>query len=100
MPSAWSDKDERQYEHVKQSEKERGVGEDRAEEIAGRTVNKHRRQEGRTPNRTTQGTGNPTHGLQSRSKNELYNRAKELKIEGRSRMAKDELARAIRRKER
>ena len=100
MPSAWSDKDERMYDHVKESEKERGVGADRAEKIAARTVNRQRREEGRTPNRTTQGTGNPTHGLQARSKNELYNRAKELKIEGRSKMDKDELAEAIRRKER
>lgn len=48
MPKAWSDKDERQYEHVKESEKERGHSNDRAEEIAARTVNKQRREEGRT----------------------------------------------------
>jgi len=49
MPQqAWSDKDERQYEHVKESEKERGRSTDRAEEIAARTVNKQRREEGRT----------------------------------------------------
>ncbi len=48
MPKAWSDKDERQYEHVKKSEKERGHSEDRAEEIAARTVNKQRSEEGRT----------------------------------------------------
>ena len=50
----------------------------KAKEIAARTVNKHRREEGRTPNRTTQGTGNPTTSLEARSKRELYNRAREL----------------------
>jgi hypothetical protein len=46
MPKSWSAKDERQYEHVKKSEKEQGRPEDRAEEIAARTVNKCK--EGRT----------------------------------------------------
>lgn len=46
MPTTWSAKDERQYEHIKQSEKKRGGK--RAAEIAARTVNKQRRQEGRT----------------------------------------------------
>lgn len=96
MPSAWSNKDERMYEHVKDSEKDRGVDTDRAKEIAARTVNKQRREEGRTPNRTTQGTGNPTTGLESRSVDELRNRASELKIEGRSGMDKSELIEAIR----
>ncbi|HEX9107991.1 MAG TPA: hypothetical protein VF832_12200 [Longimicrobiales bacterium] len=99
MPSAWSNKDERMYEDIKESEKKRGVGTDRAKEIAARTVNKHRREEGRTPNKRTQGTGNPTHGLQSRSKDELENRARELNIRGRSKMTKDELVKAIREKE-
>lgn len=48
MPTAWSKKDERKYEHIKQSELERGESEERAEEIAARTVNKQRREEGRT----------------------------------------------------
>ncbi len=48
MPKSWSKKDERQYEHVKQSEKEQGRSDDRAEEIAARTVNKQRKKEGRT----------------------------------------------------
>ena len=95
MPS-WSKKDERMYEHIKESSEERGVPEERAEEIAARTVNKTRRQQGRTPNRTTQGTGNPNKGLEARSKAELYNRAKELGIAGRSKMGKDELVKAVR----
>ncbi|CAN5677057.1 hypothetical protein BH23GEM3_BH23GEM3_05180 [soil metagenome] len=98
MPS-WSRKDERQYEHIKESTQERGASEDRAAEIAARTVNKHRREEGRTPNRTTQGTGNPNRSLDDRSRNELYNRAKELGIEDRSKMKKDELVQAIRRRQ-
>jgi plasmid stabilization system protein ParE len=96
MPSAWSDKDERQYEHIKESAKESGKSTDRAEEIAARTVNKHRREEGRTPNKTSQGTGNPRNSLEDRSKEELYNRAKQLHIDGRSKMNKSELAQAIR----
>jgi len=48
MPKEWSKKDERQYEHVKESEKESGRSDDRAEEIAARTVNKQRSSEGRT----------------------------------------------------
>lgn len=48
MPKSWSDKDERQYEHVKESEKEQGRSDERAKEIAARTVNKQRSKEGRT----------------------------------------------------
>lgn len=98
MPKAWSNKDERQYDHVKESELERGRSEDKAEEIAARTVNKQRREEGRTPNRTTQGTGNPNSSLENRTVEELRNRASELDIDGRSSMNKSELVSAIRRK--
>jgi len=73
--------------------------EDRAQEIAVRTVNKERREEGRTPNTRSQGTGNPRHGLESRSKTELENRARELHIHGRSKMSKAELVEAIRERE-
>ena len=48
MPKSWSKKDERQYEHVKDSEKDRGRSTERAKEIAARTVNKQRSKEGRT----------------------------------------------------
>jgi hypothetical protein len=77
------------------------VDEDRAEEIAARTVNKKRREEGRTKSdkKSTSGTGNPTHSLEDRSKQELYNRAQELDIEGRSKMDKGELVEAIRDKQ-
>jgi len=96
MPS-WSDKDERQYEHIKESYEERGKDEDTAEEIAARTVNKTRREEGRTPNKTTEGTGNPNTSLEDRTVDELHNIASDLEIEGRSKMNKDDLVRAIRR---
>src|SRR5688572_3345268 len=96
MPKGWSDKDERKYEHIKEGELERGVDYDTAQEIAARTVNKARREEGRTENERTQGTGNPTTGYETRTRDELYNIARERKIEGRSRMTKEELIRALR----
>jgi hypothetical protein len=46
MPKAWSAKRERQYEHIKESEKEQGRSTERAEEIAARTVNKQRAEAG------------------------------------------------------
>jgi plasmid stabilization system protein ParE len=48
MPRSWSDKDERQYEHITESYEERGRSEDKAEELAARTVNKERREAGET----------------------------------------------------
>lgn len=99
MPQeAWSQKDERMYEEIKQDRMDDGVGEERAEEIAARTVNKKRREEGRTKSdrESTSGTGNPNQALEDRIMDELYNRAQELDIEGRSDMDKDELVRAIR----
>jgi len=94
MPRVWSNKEERQYEHIKESARKRGKGK-RAKEIAARTVNKQRRQKGKTANRTTQGTGNPNRSLQDRSRQELYNHAKKLDIPGRSKMKKGDLVRAI-----
>lgn len=109
MPqSAWSKKDERMYEHVKESERDRGS--ERAEEIAARTVNKHRREEGRTKEQHEQQHGSDGHdqgrsssgsdgsGLESKKKEELYTQAKNMEIHGRSRMNKSELIDAIRKK--
>jgi len=96
MPKAWSNKDERMYEHIKESSEKRGMSEDRAEEIAARTVNKERRHEGRTPNNRTQGTGNPNKQLQERTRDEIYNIAKDKNIHGRSKMTKAELVKAVR----
>ncbi|HET7600107.1 MAG TPA: hypothetical protein VFK09_07425 [Gemmatimonadales bacterium] len=98
MPS-WTNKEERKYEHIKEGYEHRGTPHERAQEIAARTVNKARRERGETPNRRTEGTGNPRHGLEGRSKDELENRARELHIRGRSKMKKDELVQAIRRAE-
>ncbi len=95
MPG-WTDKDERQYEHVKDSILDQGKPEDRAKEIAARTVNKQRREEGRTPNKTTQGIGNPNTSLNDRTVDELRNIASDMKIKGRSKMKKAELVEAIR----
>ena len=96
MPRGWSKHDEDKYEAIKESGLERGLDEARAEEIAARTVNKARRLEGRAPNRHTQGTGNPNRGYEARTRDELYNIAKQKKVAGRSRMTKDELIAAIR----
>jgi Na+-translocating ferredoxin:NAD+ oxidoreductase RnfC subunit len=96
MVAEWTDKDERQYEHIKEQQQKSGKKTEKAEEIAARTVNKQRREEGRTPSKTTQGTGNPNSSLESRTKQELYNRASELNIKGRSKMSKSELVTAIR----
>lgn len=95
MP-AWNKKDEKQYQDIKASAMDRGKAEARAQEIAARVVNKRRREEGRTPNTRTQGTGNPNNSLEERTRDELYNRARELSITGRSHMAKSELVSAIR----
>ena len=96
MPRAWSKRDEEKYEAIKESSLDRGMDEGRAQEIAARTVNKQRRQEGRTPNKHTQGTGNPNRGYEARTRDELYNIAKQKKVPGRSKMSKDELVDALR----
>jgi plasmid stabilization system protein ParE len=93
---SWSNKDERQYEHIKDSAEDRGASEDRAKEIAARTVNKQRREEGRTQNKRTMGTGNPNKPLEERTRDELYNIAKDKDIQGRGSMKKSELVDAIR----
>lgn len=94
MPS-WTKKDEDKYEAIKASGLKRGQPEERAEEIAARTVNKGRREEGRTPNKRTQGTGNPNASLEELTRDELYNRAKEAEIAGRSKMSKADLVKAL-----
>ncbi|HEX9618695.1 MAG TPA: hypothetical protein VF989_01090 [Polyangiaceae bacterium] len=96
MPKTWNSKRERQYQRIKESQQKRGTSVKRAKEIAARTVNKQRRQSGQTPNRRTQGTGNPNLSLSGRTRDELYNRAKQLRISGRSKMSKSELMKAIR----
>jgi hypothetical protein len=96
----------RQYEHIKESVKERGVPEDRAEEIAARTVNKERARAGesRTRSRTSVedispgrrgGLRSGTRRQKGRTRDQLYNEARDLNIEGRSSMNKDQLRRAV-----
>jgi hypothetical protein len=103
---AWSEKRERQYEHVKESAEQRGVREGRAEEIAARTVNKNRAQAGesRQASRTSTDDVSPQHrggkrshaGSQGRTKAQLYADAKRQGVPGRSRMSKAQLEKAVR----
>ncbi len=107
MPQkAWSDKRERQYEHIKDSLTEQGRPEKKAEEIAARTVNKERARSGeaRTRSRTSTrdmsssrrgGLRSGTNRPKGRTKEQLYNEAKNLGIEGRSKMNKTQLQRAV-----
>jgi hypothetical protein len=96
MPQkSWTQKDERMYKHIKKGERDDGKSESRAEEIAARTVNKHRREEGRTKNKRTSGTGNPNKPLADRTRDELYNLTQEMNVKGRSKMTKKELVSAL-----
>jgi hypothetical protein len=107
MPQqAWSNKRERQYEHVKQSAKKRGVSTKRAKEIAARTVNKERAQSGeaRSSSRASRrdlspgrrgGRRSGTNRPKGRTKEQLYNEAKRMNIRGRSSMNKQQLQRAV-----
>jgi hypothetical protein len=109
MPQqGWSKKRERQYEHIKAGLEKRGEGEDKAEEIAARTVNKERARAGesRTSSRTStkdissgRRGGLRSHGgPKGRTKAQLYNEAKRRGIAGRSKMNKAQLQRAVDRK--
>ncbi|MBL0938114.1 MAG: Rho termination factor N-terminal domain-containing protein [Gemmatimonadaceae bacterium] len=95
MPG-WTQKQERAYEHVKESYRDEGRSEKKASEIAARVVNKQRRLKGQTANSRTQGTGNPRRALDDRTKDELMNIARDRNVEGRSRMTKSELVKALR----
>jgi hypothetical protein len=95
----------RQYEHVKKSERQAGRSESRAEEIAARTVNKEKARSGqsRTSSRSSiddisssQRGGRRSHsGPGGRTRDQLYNDAKRMGIEGRSKMSKSQLQRAV-----
>jgi hypothetical protein len=96
----------RQYEHIKDSEREQGASEDRAEEIAARTVNKERARSGesRTRSRTSTqdmsssrrgGRRSGTNRPKGRTRDQLYEEARDLNIEGRSKMDKAQLQRAV-----
>lgn len=106
MPQrAWSKKRERQYEHIKEGLLEKGKSEDKAEEIAARTVNKTRAQAGeaRTSSRLSRGDMSPSRrgGLRShtgeggRTRDQLYQEAQRKNIKGRSKMTKSQLQKAV-----
>ena len=106
MPQrAWSAKRERQYEHIKEGLLERGKGEKKAEEIAARTVNKERARAGEAKEASRTSTDDISSGRRGglrshrgeggRTRDQLYNEAREKGIKGRSKMNKAQLARAV-----
>ena len=109
MPQEWSNKRERQYEHIKESLEERGAPEKKAKEIAARTVNKERARTGEAKQSSRLSRADISSGRRGglrsgtkrpkgRTKEQLYNEAKRMGIEGRSRMSKAQLERAVERK--
>ena len=108
-PKAWSAKRERQYEQIKDSLEDRGTSEDKAEEIAARTVNKERARTGeaKTSSRLSRtdissgrrgGLRSGTRRAKGRTREQLYEEAKGMGIEGRSKMTKEQLQRAVARR--
>jgi hypothetical protein len=105
MPRAWSEKRERQYDHVKEGLLDRGENEDKAEEIAARTVNKERARSGeaRESSRTStkdissgrRGGLRSHRGAGGRTRDQLYNEARKKNVPGRSKMNKAQLERAV-----
>ena len=106
MPQrAWSDKRERQYDHIKEGLLQRGEDEDTAEEIASRTVNKERARAGEAAESSRSSTDDISSGRRGglrshrgpggRTYDQLYNEARDKNIKGRSKMNKAQLARAV-----
>ena len=107
MPQqAWSAKRERQYDHIEKSLEERGTPKKKAKEIAARTVNKERARSGEAKTASRGSTRDMSSGRRGglrsgtnrpkgRTKEQLYNEAKRMGIEGRSRMSKRELQQAV-----
>jgi hypothetical protein len=106
MPQqAWNDKRERQYEHIKEGLLERGEKEKKAEEIAARTVNKERARSGEAKQASRTSTKDISSGRRGglrshrgpggRTKAQLYEEAKRKGVEGRSKMTKAQLERAV-----
>ena len=106
MPQdGWSRKRERQYEHIKEGLLDRGESEDKAEEIAARTVNKERARKGeaRTASKTStddissgrRGGLRSHSGAKGRTYRQLYAEARDKGIDGRSKMTKAQLQRAV-----
>jgi hypothetical protein len=105
MPQqAWSAKRERQYKHIKESEKKQGRSSKRSKQIAAATVNKERARKGesKTASRSSKSdiSSGRRGGLRSgsgggRTKEQLYNEAKRRGIKGRSKLTKAQLQRAV-----
>ena len=107
MPQrAWSAKRERQYDHIKEGLRERGMGEEKAEEIAARTVNKERARHGEARESSRLSREDISSGRRGgirahrrsprgRTKEQLYEEARERNIRGRSKMTKAQLQRAL-----
>ncbi|MEU1367794.1 plasmid stabilization protein [Streptomyces sp. NPDC005803] len=106
MPAGSSPKRERQYEHVKESAEKRGASEERAKEMAARTVNKERARSGEAKTASKTSTGDPksasqrggerSHkGAQGRTRDQLYEEAKKKNVQGRSTMNKEQLLKAV-----
>ena len=107
MPKAWSNKRERQYEHIKDGLVDRGKDEDTAEEIAARTVNNERARSGEAAESSRTSTEDISSGRRGglrshrgsggRTRDQLYNEARRKNIKGRSKMTKAELEDALER---
>jgi hypothetical protein len=106
MPQqAWSAKRERQYDHIKKSEKKQGRSTRRAKQIAAATVNKERARKGESKTASRSSTRDISSGRRGglrsgsggggRTKEQLYNEAKRRGIKGRSKMNKAQLQRAV-----
>jgi hypothetical protein len=106
MPrQAWSDKRERQYQHIKESERREGRSKDVAEEIAARTVNKERARSGESRTASKSSTNDISSGRRGglrshrgpggRTFDQLYAEAKQKNIKGRSKMNKRALEKAV-----
>src|SRR6185436_4485248 len=106
MPQrAWSEKRERQYEHIKEGLEDRGRSEDVAEEIAARTVNKERARAGEARESSRSSVEDISSGRRGglrshtgpggRTYDQLYNEARERGVKGRSKMTKAQLERAV-----
>ncbi len=106
MPQgAWTKKRERQYDHIKEGLRRRGESKDKAEEIAARTVNKERARAGEAKESSRSSTEDISSGRRGglrshrgpggRTKEQLYNEARKKGVEGRSKMNKAQLERAV-----
>src|SRR5579862_2246942 len=106
MPQEWTDKQERKYEHIRDSERSRGESPERSKEIAARTINKERAQRGqsKTASRSSVqdmssskrgGQRSGSAGPRGRTREQLYNEARQRGIKGRSKMNKAQLQRAV-----